>query len=382
MAARKAQESAIIARWALRLANDVTLSIVPAPQHHDLTITMTSTRSNRFHELDVRNVEVRDRGGRVLLRRQRVTATRVVVPLLLEVYRPYDIAKWRLAQTSLVTRDRIYGINSITLLFNETTLARPAEPSDAVTGVRDRLAAALMQPGAPADLSLAGPWLATVNWKSIDDGDMELLGKLIADTRVIDLPRLYEGENDSVRAELRGVIVARLLNPATLPQLRTRLDTLVRYMPDGTFAVPTPDELALLHNPLLRLSAPGLVQRLADQGRAGVPELVRILQEDARAEPEARRKGVLRAVRRALIRLGPDAAGALPVVIALFDQPDTPLNTDSDDMSEWRIAMVRMGRPIDDVASEPSLTVEQIAQSRSHLMEYVEHIHGRDAWRR
>jgi hypothetical protein len=151
-------------------------------------------------------------------------------------------------------------------------------------------------------------------------------------------------------------------------------------MPDGTFAVPTPDELALLHNPLLRLYAPGLVQRLADQGRAGVPELVRILQEDARAEPEARRKGVLRAVRRALIRLGPDAAGALPVVIALLDQPDTPLADNSNEMDEWRIAMVRIGRPIEDVPFEPRLTAEQIAQRRADLMRYVQRDRERPAW--
>jgi hypothetical protein len=112
----------------------------------------------------------------------------------------------------------------------------------------------LKQPGAPADLSLANPWLATLNWQSINDGDIELLGNLIADARVIDLPRLFEGAHAYVRAELRGAIVARLLNPATLPQLREHLDRLVLSMPPGTFAEPTPDELALLHDqPLLCL---------------------------------------------------------------------------------------------------------------------------------
>jgi hypothetical protein len=162
-----------------------------------------------------------------------------------------------------------------------------------------------------------------------------------------------------------------LLNPATLPQFRSRLDTLVRSMPPGTFAVSTPDELALLHNPLLRMNAPGLVQRLADQGEAGVPVLARILQEDVRVEPWATRKDVLAAVRRALIRLGSDAASALPVVIALFDQGDTPLASSSNEMDEWRIAMVRMGRPIEDVPFEPRSTVEQITQRRSDLMRAV-----------
>jgi hypothetical protein len=376
MAARKARENAITTRWGLPLASEVTLSMVPSPQHFDLTITMTSTDTRGFHRVAVKQVEVRDREGRVLLRRQHVTATRVFVPLLMFPVEPFTSPKWELARIDLATSDRLVGINPITVLFDETTLARPPEPGDAVTSMvtsmRDRLAAALMQPGAPADLSLASPWLATINWQSIKDDDIELLGKLIADARVIDLPRLYEGADRLVRAELRGAIVARLLNPATLPELRYRLDSLVRYMPPGTFAVPTPDELALLRDQPLRLNAPGLVERLADQGKAGVPELVRILQEDVRVEPWAKRMWILAAVRRALIRLGPDAAGALPAVIELFDQPDTPLANSSDEMRDWRVAVVRMGRPIEDVPFPPRFTVEQLAKSRSEIMRCVE----------
>jgi hypothetical protein len=383
--ARRVRGNAITAHWEFLLANGVTPSIVPSPAHHDLTIAMTSTGPKGSHRVAVRQVEVRDREGRVLLHRQHVTATRVFVPLLVFPHDPFDNAGWELAKVGLETRDRLGGVNAIALLFDETTLARPAEPGDdAMTrmaaGMRDRLAAALMQPGAPADLSLADPWLATIDWQSINDGDFELVGKLIADARVIHLLRLYDGATDSVRVELRGAIVSRLLNPATLPQLRHRLDTLVQFMPPGTFAVSTPDELALLHNPLLRMDAPALVQRLADQGKAGVPELVRILEEDVRVEPQSQRTGVLRAVRRALVRLGPDAASALPVVIELFDHGETPLAVSSKVMDEWRIAMIRMGRPIEDVPFEPRLTVEQIAQRRADLMRYVQRDGERPAW--
>jgi hypothetical protein len=384
IAARKARENAITAHWGLLLANEVTLSMVPSPQHHDLTITMTSTGPQGSHDVAVNQVEVRDREGRVLLRRQRVTATTVFVPLVLEPYDPFGSAKWRLAQSDLETGDRLGNINPITVLFEETTLARPPEPDDAVAGMvasmRDRLAAALMQPGAPADLSLVNPWLATINWQSMKDDDIELLGKLIADARVIDLPRLYEGADKSVRAEYRGAIVARLLNPATLPRLRNRLDSLVRSMPPGTFAVPTPDELALLRDQPLRLNAPGLVERLADQGKAGVPELVRILQEDVRVQPWAERRRILAAVGRALFRLGPDAASALPVVIELFDQPNTPLGSLSHEMGAWGAVMVRMGRPIEDVPFPPRFTVEEIAQGRSGIMLSVERLLDNPDW--
>ena len=371
MAARKAQENAIIARWGLRLASEVTLSMVPSPQHHDLTITITYPIKQGSHSVTVRQAEVRDREGRVLLRRQHVTAEAVFAPLLVM---PYNLpnSKWGLAISEIETSDRLGDTKPITILFDETTLARPSEPADAAASMRDRLAAAVMQPGEPADLSLSAPWLATINWQSISDGDIELLGKLIADVRVIDLSRLYENAGRFVRAELRGAIVARMLNPATSPRLRNRIDDLLRFMPTGTFAVPTPDELALLRDQPLRLNASGLVERLADQGKAGAPELVRILQDDVRVEPWVKREGILRAVRRAFIRLGPDAASALPVVIELFDQPHPPLANISKDMDFWRVAMVRMGRPIEDVPFSPVHTVEQIPRERSRIMRAVE----------
>jgi hypothetical protein len=81
------------------------------------------------------------------------------------------------------------------------------------------------------------------------------------------------------------------------------------------------------------------------------------------------RDGVLAAVRRAFIRLGPDAASALPAVIELFDQPDTPLAQLSKDGDFWRVAMVRMGRAIEDVPFSPS---EQIAYQRSRIIRAVE----------
>src|SRR4029077_20816377 len=96
MAARQAHENAIIAHWGLRLASEVTLVMVPSPQRHDLTITITSPIRQGSHNVTVKQAEVRDREGRVLLRRQHVTAEAVLVPPLVW---PYDFpkAKWGLA---------------------------------------------------------------------------------------------------------------------------------------------------------------------------------------------------------------------------------------------------------------------------------------------
>jgi hypothetical protein len=389
IAARKARENAVISHWALRLANEVTLSIVPPPRHHDLTIKMTSAIGHDAHGIFVKQLDVRDRDGRALLRREYATVDVVVVPLALE---PNDLLgrpSWRLARTSLRSGD-FAGVEPIKVLFDETTLARPPEPGDGaaggrrdeVVGMRDRLAATLLQPGAQPDLALATPWLATLDWFSMKDDDYELLGKLIADARVTDLRPLFDNVRGTVRPVLRGAIIARLINPATSPEMRSGLDDLVRLMAPGTFSVPTPDETALLHDQSMRLNLPHLVERLSDQGQAGVPELVRILQADVRVEPWRKRQGIVEAMCRAFIRLGPDAAGALPAVLDLFDQPHPPLADDSSHRYWWRIAMVRMGLPIEEVPFPPQFTAKEIAQGRSDTVQAAERArnHPERAW--
>jgi hypothetical protein len=133
----------------------------------------------------------------------------------------------------------------------------------------------------------------------------------------------------------------------------------------------------------MRLNQPHLVERLSDQGQAGVPELVRILQADVRVEPWRKRQHIVEAVCRAFIQLGPDAAGALPAVLALFDQPHPPLADDSSHRSWWRIAMVRMGLPIEEVPFPPQFIGEAgTAQSRSHIVQAAERArnHPERAW--
>lgn len=390
IAARKARENAVISHWALRLASDVTLSIVPSPPHHDLTIKMTSAIGRDAHGVGLKQLDLRDRGGRVLLRREYATADVVVAPLLLTPSDMLTRSGWELARTTLQAGNGFAGVQPIKVLFDQTTLARPPEPQDApavdrrdgVTDMRDRVAAALLQPDPQVDLALAPRWLATLDWFSMKDGDYELLGKVIADTRVTDLRPLFDNVRAPVRPQLRGAIIARLVNPATPPELRSSLDGLVRKMAPGTFAVSTADEIALLRDQSMRLNLPHLIERLSDQGQAAVPELVRILQADVQVEPWQRRRHVVEAVCRAFIRLGPDAAGALPDVIALFDQPRRPLGGDVSHMSWWGVAMVRMGRAIDEVPFPPKSTPQDIAQGRSFIVQAAERARNRPEWDR
>jgi hypothetical protein len=92
------------------------------------------------------------------------------------------------------------------------------------------------------------------------------------------------------------------------------------------------------------------------------------------------RDDVLAAIRRAFIRLGPDAASALPVVIDLYDQGGSLLAYTSHEKDEWRVAMVLMGRSVEDVPFEPGLTAEKIAQQRADLMRLVAWARNHPDW--
>ncbi len=213
-------------------------------------------------------------------------------------------------------------------------------------------------------MAMVGPWLATIEWRQVAEADVDLLARLIAEPGVTGLQRLYDGNARMVSPRLRRLIAIRLLDPATDPALRNNLDTLMRSMPPGTFAEPLPEEEELLRDRTLRLTSSALIARLADRGASAVPLLMTILLEDVQVEPWAARQWVMADVRRALTRLGPDAAPALPLVERLFNMKRSPLTNIWGDAQGWRAAMVRMGKPIETLPFPSRSTPESLAEDR------------------
>ena len=188
---------------------------------------------------------------------------------------------------------------------------------------------------------------ATLDWRHLNDRDIDVVAKLIADPRTTGLERLYDGYAKHVSPRLRQPIALRLLEASTDDRLRGTLNTLVRNMPPGTYAELLPEEKALLADRTLRLRSSALVARSSDQGVRAVPLLLNLLNEDVRVQPWAKRQWILADIRRAFSRLGRDAATALPTVERLIDLPHSPLTNSSNDADAWRVAMVRMGKPVD-----------------------------------
>ena len=370
--AKKALKDSVTAKWSLRLANDESLVAEPPPNRFDRTVAIRNTRGQGRHRIGVEEVEIADAGGAVLLRRQRVTAAPIAAPLHLSPAGPMMDRGFEIGRRSVHTGPRYFDFKPIEMLFRETTLARPTTDEGVVVRLREAVAssAAAAAPGERA--VMVAPWLATLDWRHLNDRDIDILAKLIADPRATGLERLYGGNAKHVSPRLRKPIAGRLLEASTDDRLRGTLNTLVRNMPPGTYAELLPEEKALLADPTLRLRSSALVARLSDQGAGAVPLLLNLLNEDVRVQPWAKRQWILADIRRAFSRLGRDAAPALPTVERLFDLRHSPLTNSSNDVDAWRVAMVRMGKPVDTLTFPAHLSPEIVARDREHIRKQAE----------
>ena len=215
--AREAVKNALIAKWALRLASEKTLVSEPAAGQSDLVIDMQETREQGFHHIAVSRIEIRNASGTIVLRRQRVTAEPIAMPIHLLPQGPMLDRGWGIGRTFLHSGSLYETLQPIETLFVETTLARPKGIEGGVDDMRERIAAAVAQPGSPRDLGLVRPWTETLKWEQLDDAEIDLLAKVIADARVTGIERIYDGATKHVSPRLRPAIITRLRDHSTPP---------------------------------------------------------------------------------------------------------------------------------------------------------------------
>ena len=158
-------------------------------------------------------IEIADAGGAVLLRRQRVTAALIAPPLHVTPAGPLLDRGFEIGRRSVHTGPRYFDFKPVETLFRETTLARPTTDERDVVRLREAVAssAAAAAPGERA--VMVAPWLATLDWLHLNDRDIDVLAKLIADPRTTGLERLYDGYAKHVSPRLRKPIALRLLKP-------------------------------------------------------------------------------------------------------------------------------------------------------------------------
>jgi hypothetical protein len=370
--ARKALQASITAKWALRLGNTESLIEEPALTRFDVTIAIRDIAARGAHRIGVDELEIVGGNGDVLLRRQHVTASPVAMPLHLTPGGPMMDRGFEVGRRQLYTQSRYFEVKPVETLFERTTLARPVVDEKLVARLRENLAAPTPAAGSAENGTMVAPWLATLDWAHLSDKDVDVLAKLIADPRTTGLDRLYDGYARDVSPRLRRPIAIRLLEVSTSDRLRSTLNTLVRNMPPGTYAELLPEEQALLANQSLRLRSSALVARLSDQGAKAVPRLVDLLNEDIRVEPSWRSRSILDDIRRALSHLGRDAASALPEVERWLDMRHSPLTNTSNDAFAWRVAIVRMGKPVEALTFPSSMSAEIVARDRERIRQQAE----------
>ena len=370
--AKKALKDSVTAKWSLRLANEESLVAGAPPNRFDRIILIRETRGQGRHRIGVAEVQIADAAGAVLLRHQRVTAAPIAAPFHLTPAGPMMDRGFEIGRRSVHTGPRYFDFKPVETLFRETTLARPTTDERAVVRLRETIAASAVTAAPGERAAMVAPWLATLDWQHLNDRDIDVIAKLIADPRTTGLERLYDGYAKHVSPRLRKPIALRLLEPSTDDRLRGTLNGLVRNMPPGTYAELLPEEKALLADRTLRLRSSALVARLSDQGGRAVPLLLDLLNEDVRVYEWWKRQGMLADIRRAFSRLGRNAAPALPTVERLFDLPQSPLTNSSNDADAWRVAMVRMGKPVDTLRFPAHLKPEIVARDRERIRKQAE----------
>ena len=285
-------------------------------------------------------------GGKAetLLRRTFAWGRPLIVPLMAVPEGGLENFRFKWGRSSGADYKGEGHFEAIALLAAQTNIALVPDAGQMSDAVRVQIMAALddsARTESDAGFALARALFDDIEKNGPRDGDRALLVRLVSDPRVTDLNMIWSAtrkfDKDGGLPELRAPIIHRLLTVSTDRDSKgeSTLGTWLDQLPEGSFATLTPEEHALLADPVRRRWAYGLIKRLADGGAAAVPLVVPMLDDDKTRE----------AARTALCLLGPAAASALPQVEAKLPRPYH--NRD------WQITLARMGKPIESFRAEP-----------------------------
>lgn len=365
----KARRHALAAEWNLRLATKETLvasDVIPEP---DMTIAISKSREKSKPK--VQRVEVLNRKGVTLFRRSLVQHRVVQAPFYIEFQASFGGSKFAVGRSLLSTGARNERFDAVTELLQNVVGLRQTPSETASRKVKPMLVAALKTTtGRPSELDLAGPWIEGLQAREITDEDAAIVGQIIGDLRIQNVGQavrhLYP---QKAPVECRAALVQRILARETDSKDRNHFAKLLSKMPAGTFADLNEQEWQIILDPGLSSETEPFIERLADLGKPGAQHLANILQNTVDTVPEWHlRRGKMRAISRGFARLGTDGATALPLVKSLFEQePRSPIRNDASEALQWRVAMARMGLPINELPYPPSWSDRSITKMREKV---------------
>ncbi len=354
------------ALWNLRLSASDCIVAVPTRTQFDLVI---ATGSYVEHDtkgggdwatgarpVTVRRIEVRRGDGQVLLRLLKARTSMLLRPLNIWFSGGFESLHFGWARRDISNGPTSPEPELGEVLGKHSDLVTRADPAETARLARQHLAVMLADPSVTADdagWSAAEGYFAQLHRLGVEDSDRRLVSALIADRRMTRFRGIWEAVRvfGDRSAELRDAMVDRLAHPGPADDKDVwQFMNVIEQLPPGTFATPTPAELALLADPAARQRAPGLIARQADRGTAATPLLADIAESHARSWAVTRAGGkvrsddrnlaVLDATRVAICRIGPDAAPILPRLMALYDTGALPR------ADLWVLTLARLGQPI------------------------------------
>lgn len=386
----------IAAEWNLKLGTDYCLVSEPPRTAYDLLIRKgryawpaPAERPMRWSlatpPAQVDYVELRDGGGRVLLRRLVSRVDALTRPLWIEGSGGLDNFRFGWGRREISNAKRHATVELATVLREATTLPKGPDTGALLERVRQRLRAALAEANPdPHSFATTEVWFKGIKAPRLAGDDLALAEQLILDPRVTEYRGLWElyGIAPDQHRQLRDAMVRRLLATDDTMQLRNApFSDFLRKAPPGAYAVLTDRERRLIADPERRLAAPGLIARLSDGGAAMAPTAFELLRfhgamltelrtRPSKAPDHSRRfeahSAALSGARIALCRLGSAAAPFLPRIEALLADGTFPaFLMEGHSGTDWNLMLLRLGKPIDTIAKPKNLSGTQANYRRN-----------------
>ncbi|WP_182866023.1 hypothetical protein [Stieleria mannarensis] len=347
--ARKRLGRALQADWALRIAQGETLreDTPLGTDRIDWRVVYQDVRQPG--EPRIKRLEICDSHGTVKARRSLVKH-RVPSPFFYFGFEgAFTNARFTIGGSTYSNQTRYFDFDPDVELLRSTGIPKPDPAPDAVARMERSLIQTLDDPNATAAQLLMAPmWLSLFRYDA-DKAQVDTIAKILLEERIADP---YELLQTALRSKtdltaLRHGLTKRFL-AADDPKARTWYVAALVDMPDGTFAQPSNNERAIWERADSVPEAAPFLERLADQGTIVVPILMATL-DGVLEKPWHERRRVVRGVREAFKRLGPDASEAIPRITTLMTELRSPLTNSSKDRLQWLVALHRMGVPAEEL---------------------------------
>ncbi|WP_442482196.1 hypothetical protein [Aeoliella sp. SH292] len=246
----------------------------------------------------------------------------------------------------------------------------PPCQAEVVELLREQTVQALDDPTATtARLELARGYLGLFFFDAKAD-DYELIARIVADDRVRDIDAQLENifAKDNTPVAMVGAFVTRIGMDHTSPSLRHSLGERLASMPPGTFANPDSKYLAIWNSPEIYQQSAPLIATLADLGPERAMPLLDEMLDTAIEQPHWRdRRPMMKGIRAALVRLGPQASAAVPRIRELFLRRPSPIMDNAGDADAWRFALARMGVALEDMPVFPSQSPRTVEENQRRV---------------